>query len=406
MAKDISHFEAAKLIGRFLKGELPAEETERLNAWIAESEHHQAIWHRLTDPGYLERSGDRWKSADTEKAWSMLEGQLGMETKRSGRFWLRKFSVAACWIVAIAGFGTAGWWLWHGGLFSGGAEKMSLVGENIVPRGKVATLTLGNGKQVPLNGAGLDSIQSQGALVYKMGSRLNYATARQLTAHEESVYNVITTPRGGEYQVTLSDGTSVWLNAASSLRFPVRFSGGARTVYLTGEAYFEVAEDAVHPFNAVVDNVNVTVLGTRFNINAYANGEGKRITLAEGSVRVQDQTSGSKTAGGVLLTPGQQAVCGPEGTAIAVRPVNVDAVLAWKDGQFLFERETLGALMDRLARWYDVDVIYDSGVNKQMHFTGRIQKYDNISGILHLMEITGKVKFEMEGRKLEVEAAQ
>jgi ferric-dicitrate binding protein FerR (iron transport regulator) len=404
MAKNISNFEIASLISRFLKGTLSAEETGRLNAWIAENEDHRAIWQKLTDPDYLENRRGRWKSADTGEAWRTLEGILAGKKKDPGRLWLKRLSVAAFWIIAVAGMGTAAWWLWHGSVYVGRKDKVLLVGENIVPRGKVATLTLGNGRQVALNGAGLDSIKAQGTTVYKMGSRLNYATAHQ-TAQKELLYNMITTPRGGEYQVTLADGTSVWLNAASSLRFPVHFSSGERTVYLTGEAYFEVAKDAAHPFNVVVDNLNVTVLGTRFNINAYAEGDGERVTLAEGSVRVQKET-GVKTAGSVLLTPGQQAVCGPGGDDIKVRPVNVAAVLAWKDGQFLFEGETLGALMSRLARWYDVDVVYDTGVNRQMHFTGRIQKYDNISSILHLMEITGKVKFRLEGRTLEVQTAR
>ena len=401
MAKNISNFEIASLISRFLKGTLSAEETGRLNAWIAENEDHRAIWQKLTDPDYLESRGGRWKSADTERAWKTIDGMLERKKKEPNRLWLKKLRVAAFWIIAVAGMGTAGWWLWHGGLPSRDNEKTLLVGENIVPRGKVATLTLGNGRQVALNGAGLDSIRIKGTQVYKMGSRLNYVNAHK-TAANELIYNVITTPRGGEYQVTLSDGTSVWLNAASSLRFPVYFSGRQRTVYLTGEAYFEVAKDAAHPFNVVVDNLNVTVLGTRFNINAYNEGGAERVTLAEGSVRVQKEIPDLKTNRSVLLTPGQQAVCTPEGGGIQVRPVNVAAVLAWKDGQFLFEGETLGDLMNRLARWYDVDVVYDSGVNKQMHFTGRIQKYDNISGILHLMEITGKVKFQMEGRTLEI----
>lgn len=403
MIQDDSHFEIAALISKFLKGELTAEERKRLDAWVAADEDHQRIWQRLTDASYLEEARNTWRSEDLERAWASLERAAFRKPGNAG--WRRGLRHAAIWLPFILMAGGAGWWWWQGQTMHSPAviSQAQRVGHDIVPRGKVARLQMGDGRTVNLDGSGQDSLQEQdGTLVYKRGSRLSYQPSQGSRNEKEDVYNTIITPRGGEYQVTLADGTNVWLNAASSLRFPVSFNQTERLVYLSGEAYFEVAEDARHPFKVVANGIQVSVLGTRFNIDAYGGGRNDRIVLAQGSVRVEGQTAGSVNTRSVLLAPGQQAIWKAQSDSLWVKPVNVEAAIAWKNGLFLFDSESLGSIMRKLSLWYDIQVKYDAGVDRQFHFTGRIQKYDNIGGILHLLELTGKVKFRMTGRQLEV----
>jgi ferric-dicitrate binding protein FerR (iron transport regulator) len=190
------------------------------------------------------------------------------------------------------------------------------------------------------------------------------------------------------------------LNAASSLRYPTRFTGKVRKVFLSGEAYFEVAEDERHPFVVDAGNTNVTVLGTKFNISSYTNDPGQKITLAEGSVLVNEKRNDKNK--GVVLKPGFEAVIRNNENNVRVNKANVEAALAWKNGMFIFDSESLGSLMRKLSRWYNVDVKYDDGVDTLFHFTGRIRRYEDIAGILHLIELTGKVKFSLRQHEIEI----
>ena len=202
--------------------------------------------------------------------------------------------------------------------------------------------------------------------------------------------------------VELSDGTKVWLNAASSLRYPTQFNGKERKVYLTGEAYFEVAKDAAHPFMVKADRMDVTVLGTKFNVSSYPDDPIQRTALAEGSVLINDAGQLAENGDGVMLKPGYEAAIRKNGRRIHVNKVNMEAALAWKNGMFIFDGESLGSMMRKLSRWYNVEVKYDDGVDTLFHFTGRIRRYEDITGILRLIELTGKVGFTLKDHELHV----
>lgn len=280
------------------------------------------------------------------------------------------------------------------------AEKQWIENE-LVPGADKAVLTLANGEQIVLDSAGNGALTQQGNIkVIKLNDgRLSYRSSKDKPA--EVLYNTITTPRGGQYQVVLADGSKVWLNAASSLRFPVSFTGDKRMVTLSGEGYFEVVHNAAKPFTVLVNGVEVHVLGTHFNINAYTDEGVVKTTLLEGSVKV------SKGSADKMIRPGEQAAIENNDNMvnppIHVLQVDVDAVTAWKNGRFVFKGDNIQAVMRQLARWYDAEISYGENVTSE-EFVGVINRsrYDNIVDILEMLGKTGTVSFAVNGRHITV----
>ena len=263
----------------------------------------------------------------------------------------------------------------------------------IVPGGDKAVLTLSDGSQIVLDSASNgDLAQQGGSTIIKIGGRLNYAANGQSS---QVLYNTITTPRGGQYQVELADGSKVWLNAASSLRFPTAFAENVRTVELSGEGYFEVAHDPAKPFYVKVNDLEVQVVGTHFNINGYANEPAVKTTLLEGRVRVKNSRKH------VFLNPGQQAVVSAAQDDLRIiDDVDVEEVVAWKNGRFLFNSTDLEAIMRQAARWYDADVQYEGKTAET--FSGSLPRTENITQLLKIMEATEKVSFRIQGKEIMV----
>lgn len=406
MENSDSYFEIAELITKFLEGRLSSEEAKKLTSWIKESEEHQKIWERLTDKTYLENNLKHWRKENHEPSWKLLEKHLFEKKSKRWKIVLHQsMRYAAILLPALLLLG-AGWYLMSpkGGNRESNQPIAALSNVHIVPKGKVAKLVLGNGQVIQLTDSLKEAlIEKDGTNVKNQGSTLHYlATLRQDQDEKDKViYNTLITPRGGEYKIVLADGTKVWLNAASSLRYPTQFNGRDRQVYLSGEAYFEVAEDAHQPFVVRAGKMDITVLGTRFNITAYADDSRQVATLAEGAVRVHYE-NGVTDNNGIILKPGYKAVVTKSSNKIRVRKANVKAALAWKNGLFIFNGETLGHIMRSLARWYDVEIKYGSGVDTLLHFTGRIDKYENITGILEKLEMTRKVRFKVTGHKVMV----
>ena len=266
----------------------------------------------------------------------------------------------------------------------------------ISPGSNKAVLTLADGSTIVLDNVHNGTISTQGnvAVLKLNDGKLAYNTVNE--AESGPVYNSISTPRGGQYQLVLSDGSIVWLNAASSLRFPTGFNGGERKVELTGEAYFEVAKDASKPFRVEVNGMEVEVLGTHFNINSYEDESPIRTTLLEGSVKVN---SGNHT---VLLKPGQQAELGKRGTIEIKKDADVEEAVAWKNGKFQFDNTSIYSVMHQLSRWYDVDVEYRGDITA--HFGGIISRQAALSQVLNMLELTGKVTFTTKDKVVTVRA--
>jgi transmembrane sensor len=290
----------------------------------------------------------------------------------------------------------------------------------LAPGGNKAILQLGNGSTIILDSARNGLLTSQGgARVFKLDSgELSYqgngltgepaggAPQNALSNAAPAVFNTISTPRGGQYQLVLPDGTKVWLNAASSLRFPTAFTGKDRTVSMTGEVYFEIAPDKARPFRVRVSDMTVDVLGTHFNVMAYNDEKAVKTTLLEGSVKVE--------AGGQerLLGPGQQASLSnrtalsgsrSNNDKMSVQSVDVQQVIAWKNGFFEFDNMDLGTIMRQISRWYDVDINYET-MDTTTRFGGGISRQLNLPDVLSLLEVNG-VHFRLENRTLTVISA-
>lgn len=265
----------------------------------------------------------------------------------------------------------------------------------IKPGTNMATLTLADGSTIALEDAA-DGIVAQtgGTDVRKVGKGvISYSDKGANAPADEHSLNTINIPRGGQYTVTLSDGTKVWLNSESSLTYPVAFGGAERKVILKGEAYFEVSKNEQKPFIAQTDHAEVYVLGTHFNINAYKDEKNVKVTLLEGSVRL---SAGPDKA---LLTPGEQGIVELSHAGIERKKVNVNQVMAWKAGYFIFRNNTIQDIMRQIERWYDVEVVYEGDIPKGT-FGGTYSRNKDIHELLKGLELTGLVHFKIEGRRI------
>ena len=264
----------------------------------------------------------------------------------------------------------------------------------ITPGQDKALLTLADGSVIMLDSAGNGLLTAQSnASVSNSNGKLVYS-ARQSDV-KSTVFNTISTPRGGQYQIVLADGTKVWLNATSSLQYPVTFSGNERRVNLTGEAYFEVAKNKLKPFIVHVKDVDVKVLGTHFNIMSYDDEDHIATTLLEGSVDI------TKADISTVLFPGQQMRYYTDGRAELKENADIDQAIAWKNGKFYFVAADIKTIMRQLSRWYNVDVVYEGKI-PDVAFGGIVSRKENINQLLKVFELTGKVHFKTEGTKITV----
>jgi hypothetical protein len=276
------------------------------------------------------------------------------------------------------------------------ANRDKPVKHDVDPGNNKAILTLENGAKLVLDSAKIGTLAKKGKISIRKAKdgQLIYAVDRgnDAAANESIFYNTITTPRGGQYQVILPDGTKVWLNAASSLKFPTAFAGNQRNVELTGEAYFEVTKNTAKPFMVKVDNMLVKVLGTHFNIMAYSDEAAIKTTLLEGAVQLNNGKSGN------FLKPGQQGIV--KGDNVQVIDADTDQAIAWKNGFFEFRRASIRDIMKQLSRWYDTEVIYEGKIPDD-EFVGKIERNVKLSQVLHILELN-HVHFKIENKKITV----
>ena len=352
-----------------------------VDAWMEDPEHVKLLKEFAT--AYQVRMNKNFDQ-DKEEEFARLERDI--YERKSRRMTLR-WSVAASVILLV-------------GLFVGRTviewrdlddARVQAKTERNVPGAK-AELILSTGERVVLD---RKNVAIEG--LNEMGIRndsvtgLDYATAK--VEGKEIMYNTMRIPVGGFYQLALSDGSKVWLNSMTELRFPVTFAGEERKVYLTGEAYFEVARDSVHPFIVATDEgMEVKVYGTEFNVDTYRKGMVKT-TLVNGKVGIRVSATGEE----VRLSPNQMALFMRATQSIQVENVDPYGAVAWKDGKFVFEDEPIEEIMERLSRWYDVKVFYANERIKKHTFTGIITRFADISDVLHLMEETAAVEFRIQG---------
>lgn len=312
--------------------------------------------------------------------------QMVVMEKKSHYRWIR-YAAAVVIIIAASQSGQ----IWNS--FKSKQVAKTQVVHDIMPGGDKAILTLADGSTVVLDSMGNQQIAKQGgtSIVKAPGGKLTYNVANN---SNEVLYNKITTPRGGQFQITLPDGTQVWLNALSSLRFPTVFNGSNRTVELTGEAYFEVQQHANKPFMVKVAGMQIDVLGTSFDVMAYPDEKQIQTTLIEGAVKVSTQGQVK------VLQPGQQSQLEKDGKLNVLATTDVESVIAWKNGYFKFNQADLQTVMRQLARWYDVDVSFDGPI-PDFRFVGELKRKASLSTNLKILSYS-QVNFKMEGNTITV----
>lgn len=357
------------------QGKATLEQQRELNAWYSSFEQDSGYTEKLTE---IERNAlrDRMLSAFTREHFHKV--RWGYR-----RYW----SVAAAATVAIA-IGIGSW------LYSvrptDRLQTATEISHDLPPGGNRATLTLSDGRTIDLSEEQTGIVIGDNVL-YIDGSELLSAQKENLS-YDVSVPMSLSTPKGGTYQVTLPDGTKVWLNAASTLRYPSRFADDERLVILEGEAYFDVAKTekrSAWPFRIEVGGQSVEVTGTQFNLSAYPNEQEIKTTLIEGSVKLRVH----ETNASIALTPGEQGVLADG--KLSKQSVNVLSAVAWKNGDFMFDNEPLESIMKNLARWYDAEIVYQDAP-KNIRLYGMVSRSKNISTVLRILEMTEKVKFKIE----------
>jgi len=379
------------LIIRHWSGELADEETAELMQWAKASRENQQILDGISNEETLKAELDTWRNLNAAGAWPKLEHFL--KTRKRAR--IRRivgWSAVAAILIALAMIG-----LNRNDKVN--SQQQSLIAKTvqvIMPGRNTAQLTLSNGQVILLDSAADGSLAVQGnTRLLKIDSgTISYIVSGN-SNKEAVVYNTLTTPRSGQYRLTLPDGSRVWLNNVSSLRYPTSFKGKERTVELTGEAYFEIARDAARPFHVKVRDQVVNVLGTSFNIMAYSEEESIQTTLLSGSVKIEV----GRTA--VELRPDEQAQWKKGGKLSVVKDVPSQDIISWKEGFFYFGRASFAAVMRQLARWYDVEVVY-KGEAPTVEFGGKIDRSLPLNDLLKFLD-KNQIHFRLNGRQLIVQ---
>lgn len=340
-----------------------------------------------------------YQAFDTNSKWAEFREQEKSEAPYKNpvheaprqfiSLWLKVSAVAAAIFVMTA----------IGLVFQKGSQQQSVnIFRNDIPAGKnSATLTLDNGKKVLLSEAGSGQFAAEAGVVISKSAdgKLIYSENGQ-HADAAGKMHLLSTVNGESYRLQLPDHSEVWLNAASSIRFPASFAGlKDRSVELKGEAYFEIAKDRKHPFIVKTDQQEVQVLGTHFNINSYQDKQQTSTTLLEGSLRITNKHKKEQ-----LIKPGETSLVN-NGTEILISPADLKSAMAWKNGYFRFNGEQIEEVMLKLSRWYDMDIAYQGTISKEK-FSGKISRYKNISEVLNMLSYSNAVRFKVEGRRVTV----
>jgi ferric-dicitrate binding protein FerR (iron transport regulator) len=382
-----------ELFELYYKGAASAADTEELMLLLKELPDNEVMailsntWNRQDKNETFFGSGLREKLLSKLHLDKELNASIiPIDTRRKS--WLLKFAAAAAIVLALSMtifFLTRK----ENQEVVQGTEKSSPL-HDVSPGGDKAVLTLDDGRKIILDTASNGALaQQEGTKVIKLDGQLTYNAEANST---QVLHNTITTPKGGQFQLELADGSKVWLNAASSLRYPTAFTGKERTVELTGEGYFEVAHNPSMPFHVKAGEMNIQVLGTHFNINSYEDEPVIRTTLIEGEVNV------SKKEKAIKLSPGQQAVFDNTGELTLNKNVNTDEIIAWKEGYIHFENADLKTILRQVARWYDIEIVYE-GFNSNQTFFVILKRSNSLRKLLESLQ-DNNIRYTIEGKKL------
>lgn len=372
------------LLYHLIIGDISDAGRRDLADWAAENEYNRRVLERLQDKDYLLREYRRIRAVDPRRAMKDMESRIAAPQPFIRRPWSRVRTIT----LSVAGLAAAivllfGFYTYYQNLTPEKPKAIvAQVSSSKITHGSTqAVLTLENGDTLHLGSSAKDNAakMAEGHSVFSGGhAKLS-----------------VSTPRGGEFKITLEDGTEVWLNAETQLRYPERFGDGERRVAVTGEAFFKVAKDSKRPFYVETAGQVVRVYGTEFNVHAYPEDKSVATTLVEGSIALQ---AASGNGSQLMLTPGHQALFDKLSHEASVKSVDTEVVTSWRSGSFVFENQNLGDIMQTLSRWYDFDYKFADASLAHTEFMGSIPRYGEFADVVEILETSGGLKFRIKGR--------
>ena len=378
-----------RLLQLYLLGDITEEERQELEDWCEEAPRKRKLFEQICQEDLFSKERYVYEKIHDTKAFSVFEKRVRKVSSRSiGNWW--KYAAVLLFPILVVG----SWKLMHE------TEQVSIVASSVAPIQpgcSQAVLVLDDGRKVFLKEEE-EGVISEDKEITVTGEkdRLVYTSSEGKNV-DEIRFNELEVPRGGEYKVRLADGTLVYLNSATRMKYPVKFDEKERKVYLSGEAYFEVAKDPERPFFVEMEGVEVRVYGTSFNVNTHQEGNIQTV-LVKGSIGVKVLSSGMES----MIRPGQMAEFKQGNTKVDVKDVNVAVYTDWKDGIFRFENQRLEDILTVLSNWYDVDVFYQTASVKELHFSGYMERYKDVSVILEAITLSTGVTFSIQGKTIVV----
>lgn len=378
-----------RLLQLYLLGDITEEERQELEDWCEETPRNRKLFEQICQEDLFSKERSVYEKVNDTKAFSVFEKRVRRVSPRSiGNWW--KYAAVLLFPILVVG----SWRLMHE------TEQVSVVASSVAPIQpgcSQAVLVLDDGRKVFLKEEE-EGVISEDKEITVTGEkdRLVYTSSEGKNV-DEIRFNELEVPRGGEYKVRLADGTLVYLNSATRMKYPVKFDEKERKVYLSGEAYFEVAKDPERPFFVEMEGVEVRVYGTSFNVNTHQKGNIQTV-LVKGSIGVKVLSSGMES----VIRPGQMAEFKQGNTKVDVKDVNVAVYTDWKDSIFRFENQRLEDILTVLSNWYDVDVFYQTASVKELHFSGYMERYKDVSVILEAITLSTGVTFSIQGKTIVV----
>lgn len=376
-----------RLLQLYLLGDITEEERQELEDWCEEAPRNRKLFEQICQEDLFSKERYVYEKIHDTKAFSVFEKRVRKVSSRSiGNWW--KYAAVLLFPILVVG----SWKLMHE------TEQVSIVASSVAPIQpgcSQAVLVLDDGRKVFLKEEE-EGVISEDKEITVTGEkdRLVYTSSEGKNV-DEIRFNELEVPRGGEYKVRLADGTLVYLNSATRMKYPVKFDEKERKVYLSGEAYFEVAKDPERPFFVEMEGVEVRVYGTSFNVNTHQEGNIQTV-LVKGSIGVKVLSSGMES----MIRPGQMAEFKQGNTKVDVKDVNVAVYTDWKDGIFRFENQRLEDILAVLSNWYDMNVFYQTVSVKELHFSGYMERYKDVSVILEAITLSTGVTFSIQGKTI------
>lgn len=384
-----SQFKISELLIKKLEGSIVPSEQSNLDDWKYRNLANHNLYNKLLNDveENLSTTKQKLKNIDKNKKWNKINDKINSQKRRRTFFHILAYAASLTIFVTVTSL------LHH----KGDADK-KYVAKNIIITGKPqALLVMSKGQKIRLSKH--INLSENGIDISNNTSELCYTKSENQKNGKYLEYNTIIVPKGGEYKLSLADGTKIWMNSHSKLKYPISFAANERKVFLEGEAYFEVAKNKKSPFIVSVNNFDIRVLGTSFNVSAYNRDETIKTTLVEGEVQIKDKIWNNTS----LLLANDQYVFNKTNGKSLKHKVKTELYTSWKEGRFVFEEERLDEIMLRLSRWYDVEIFFLGNEKKSLTFTGDVARYDNIVEILQMLELTNKVRFTIKDKSVMVE---